>query len=99
MAFYRHCIVNYERNTLKKENERYYINGKLESTYTFKYNYFWMMGDNRHYSADSRSWGFVPEDHVVGKPIVIWLSTNKNRNLFDEHIRWNRLFNWVKNIN
>lgn len=98
VALYKRCIVNYERNTLKEENEKYYINDKPKTTYTFKYNYFWMMGDNRHNSADSRSWGFVPEDHVVGKPMAIWLSIDKDRNWFDGHIRWNRLFNWVKNI-
>ena len=53
------------------------------------------MGDNRHNSADSRSWGFVPEDHIVGKPILIWLSLDKDRSLFDGGIRWNRLFRMV----
>ena len=72
-----------------------YINGKPETTYTFKYDYYWMMGDNRHNSADSRSWGFVPEDHIVGKPIMIWLSLDKDRSLFDGGIRWNRMFRWV----
>ena len=71
-----------------------YINGKPETSYTFKYDYYWMMGDNRHNSADSRSWGFVPEDHIVGKPILVWLSLDKDRSLFDG-IRWNRLFRWV----
>ena len=72
-----------------------YINGKPETSYTFKYDYYWMMGDNRHNSADSRSWGFVPEDHIVGKPILVWLSLDKDRGLFDGGIRWNRLFRWV----
>ena len=72
-----------------------YINGKPETSYTFKYDYYWMMGDNRHNSADSRYWGFVPEDHVVGKPIVVWLSLDKDRGWFDGKIRWNRLFKWV----
>ena len=72
-----------------------YINGKPETSYTFKYDYYWMMGDNRHNSADSRSWGFVPEDHIVGKPILVWLSLDKDRSLFDGGIRWNRLFRWV----
>ena len=57
--------------------------------------YYWMMGDNRDNSADSRYWGFVPEDHVVGKPIVVWLSLDKDRGWFDGKIRWNRLFKWV----
>ena len=60
-----------------------------------KYDYYGMMGDNRHNSADSRSWGFVPEDHIVGKPIMIWLSLDKDRSLFDGGIRWNRMFRWV----
>jgi signal peptidase I len=99
VALYKRCIVNYEGNTLEEKDGKYYINGKPETTYTFKYNYYWMMGDNRHNSADSRSWGFVPEDHVVGKPIVVWLSIDKDRAWGDGRIRWNRLFKWVKNIN
>ena len=57
--------------------------------------YYWMMGDNRHNSQDSRYWGFVPEDHVVGKPLVVWLSLDKDRGWFNGKIRWNRLFKWV----
>ena len=75
-----------------------YINGKPETSYTFKYDYYWMMGDNRHNSADSRFWGFVPEDHVVGKPIFIWLSLDPDRGWLDGKIRWNRLFSFVDNI-
>ena len=60
--------------------------------------YYWMMGDNRHNSADSRFWGFVPEDHIVGKPIFIWLSLDPDRGWFDGKIRWNRLFSLVDNI-
>ena len=56
----------------------------------------WIMGDNRHNSQDSRYWGFVPEDHVVGKPIVVWLSLDKDRGWFNGKIRWNRIFKWVK---
>ncbi|MBR4482563.1 MAG: signal peptidase I, partial [Paludibacteraceae bacterium] len=66
-------------------------------SYTFKMNYYWMMGDNRHNSADSRFWGYVPEDHIVGKPIFIWLSWNKDGSFFNK-IRWSRLFNSVDNI-
>lgn len=96
LALYTRCIKNYENNTLEVKDGKVYINGKPETSYTFKYDYFWMMGDNRHNSADSRSWGFVPEDHVVGKPLLIWLSLDKDRSLFDGGIRWNRLFRTVK---
>ena len=92
IALYKRCIVNYEHNKLEVKDSKVYINGKPETTYTFKYDYYWMMGDNRHNSADSRSWGFVPEDHIVGKPIMIWLSLDKDRSLFDGGIRWNRMF-------
>lgn len=95
LAFYSRCIKNYENNTLEVKDGAILINGKPETTYTFKYDYYFMMGDNRHNSADSRSWGFVPEDHVVGKPILIWLSLDKDRSLFDGGIRWNRLFRMV----
>jgi signal peptidase I len=66
--------------------------------YTFQMDYYWMMGDNRHKSADSRYWGFVPEDHVVGKPVLIWLSLDKDRDWLDGKVRWNRLFKWVDGI-
>ena len=95
LALYSRCIKNYENNQLEVKDGQVYINGKPENSYTFKYDYYWMMGDNRHNSADSRSWGFVPEDHIVGKPIMIWLSLDKDRTLFDGGIRWNRLFRWV----
>ena len=97
LGLYNRCIRNYENNTLTEENGQILINGKPETTYTFKYDYFFMMGDNRHKSADSRSWGFVPEDHVVGKPILVWLSLDKDRDWFDGRIRWDRLFKMVHN--
>jgi signal peptidase I len=98
LALYHRCIRNYEGNDLEvKADGKVFINGKEETSFTFKYDYYFMMGDNRHKSADSRSWGFVPEDHVVGKPILIWLSLDKDHTLFDGGIRWNRLFRWVHN--
>ncbi len=97
IAVYKRCIVNYENNNMKVQNGQVFINDKAANTYTFKYDYYFMMGDNRHNSADSRSWGFVPEDHIVGKPIVVWLSLDKDRSIFDGGIRWNRLFKFVDN--
>ncbi|MDR1403205.1 MAG: signal peptidase I [Tannerellaceae bacterium] len=97
MGLYSRCIRNYENNTLEETGGKILINGKEETTYTFRYDYYWMMGDNRHNSADSRSWGFVPEDHIVGKPILIWLSIDKDRGWLDGKLRWNRLFTIVHN--
>ena len=98
LPVYERPIGVYEHNKLEVKDGKIYINGKQSDTYTFKMDYYWMMGDNRHNSADSRYWGFVPEDHVVGKPIVVWLSLDKDRGWFDGKIRWNRLFKWVDNI-
>lgn len=95
LPVYERCIVAYEDNTLEQKPDGIYINGEKTDTYTFKLDYYWMMGDNRHNSLDSRYWGFVPEDHVVGKPIVVWLSLDKDRGWFDGKIRWNRIFKWV----
>ena len=96
LPIYERPIRAYEGNTLEVKEDGIYINGKKTDEYTFKMDYYWMMGDNRHNSADARSWGFVPEDHVVGKPIVVWLSLDKDRGWFDGEIRWNRIFKWVK---
>jgi signal peptidase I len=100
LALYHRCIRNYENNTLDvRPDGTVRINGAQATTYTFRYDYYWMMGDNRHCSADSRSWGFVPEDHIVGKPILVWLSLDKDRNLFNGGIRWNRMFRRVEMFN
>lgn len=96
IAVYERPIVAYEGNTLEIKDGKIFINGKESNSYTFKMNYYWMMGDNRHNSADSRCWGFVPEDHIVGKPLFIWLSLDKDRSLFDGKIRWERLFRCVE---
>ena len=97
IAIYERPIRVYEGNELEVKNNQIYINGKLAHRYTFKLDYYWMMGDNRHNSADSRYWGFVPEDHIVGKPIFIWWSSDPDRKGF-KGIRWNRLFRLVDNI-
>lgn len=95
LPIYERCIRAYEGNTLEEKEDGIYINGQKTNIYTFKMDYYWMMGDNRHNSADSRYWGFVPEDHVVGKPIVVWLSLDKDRGWFSGKIRWDRIFKWV----
>ena len=98
LPVYERCIKVYEGNDLKVDNAgRIFINGKQAKSYTFKLDYYWMMGDNRHNSADSRYWGFVPEDHIVGKPIFIWWSHSPDHPDFSG-IRWNRLFTFVDNI-
>jgi signal peptidase I len=86
---YQRCIAVYEGNKVENVNGKVLINGVVASTYTFKMNYYWMMGDNRHNSLDSRYWGFVPEDHVVGKASLIWFS-------WEGGPRWKRLFNGIK---
>ncbi|MFZ1236877.1 MAG: signal peptidase I [Prevotella sp.] len=97
IAIYERPIHVYEGNELEVKNNQIFINGKLAKSYTFKLDYYWMMGDNRHNSADSRYWGFVPEDHIVGKPIFIWWSSNPDRKGFSK-VRWSRLFKMVDNI-
>ncbi|MBQ8673853.1 MAG: S26 family signal peptidase [Bacteroides sp.] len=96
LPIYSRCIEAYEGNKLEVKPDGIYINGTKSDNYTFRMDYYWMMGDNRHNSLDSRYWGFVPEDHVVGKPILIWLSLDKDRGWLDGKIRWKRLFKWVE---
>jgi signal peptidase I len=86
IALYERIINVYEGNDYEKKGGKIYINGKEATSYTFQQDYYFMMGDNRHNSEDSRVWGFVPEDHIVGKPLFIWFSRG------DNGIRWNRLF-------
>ncbi|HID16038.1 MAG TPA: signal peptidase I, partial [Candidatus Atribacteria bacterium] len=91
LPLYHRIIAVYENNDLAVKNGKVFINGKEADSYTFKMNYYLMMGDNRSNSADSRFWGFVPEDHVVGKPIFIWMSMDKDKTIFTGKIRWNRI--------
>ena len=98
LPFYERCIKEYEGNTLEVKDGKIIINGQPATKYTFKLDYYWMQGDNRDNSADSRFWGFVPEDHIVGKPLFVWLSTDKDYGWSDGHIRWNRCFKWVDDI-
>jgi signal peptidase I len=92
LPLYERCIRNYEGNKLEVKNGHIYINGKVETSYTFKMDYYWMQGDNRDNSLDSRYWGFVPEDHIVGTPAIILISFDKDHSLFNGGIRWNRIF-------
>ena len=89
IPFYERIIDDYENNQLEVIGEHIFINGKKTTSYTFKQDYYWMMGDNRQNSLDARSWGYVPFDHVVGKPVLIWFSINEGK------IRWERLFTTV----
>ncbi len=92
-AIYRRAIEVYEKNEVKEQNGQYFINGQATTSYTFKMDYYWMMGDNRCNSLDSRYWGFVPEDHIVGNPWLVWLSFGDGKG-----IRWSRLLRSVKSL-
>ncbi len=94
LPLYKRIITEYEKNSLEVRGNQILINGKVANSYTFQKNYYWMMGDNRHNSEDARVWGYVPDDHVVGKPVFIWMSWDSNGKGFNK-IRWDRLFTTV----
>jgi signal peptidase I len=96
LPVYRRAIAVYEGNALEVRDGVIYINGEVARTYTFKLNYYWLMGDNRHNSADSRFWGFVPETHVVGKAVFTWFSKQNEVDHGKARIRWERMFRMVK---
>ncbi|AWA29960.1 signal peptidase I [Flavobacterium magnum] len=96
LPLYKRIISVYENNALEVKNNQIFVNGKPAASYTFKMNYYWMMGDNRNKSEDSRYWGFVPEDHIVGKPVFIWMSVDGiNDGIKNWSVRWDRLFTTV----
>lgn len=94
LPLYKRLISEYEGNSVYAKGNQVYLNGKIATTYTFKQNYYWMMGDNRNGSIDARRWGFVPENHVVGKPVFIWMSWNTHGKGLNK-IRWDRVFTTV----
>jgi signal peptidase I len=96
LPLYKKIIREYEKNELTKEGASIFINEKETTSYTFQQDYYWMMGDNRHRSEDSRYWGYVPEDHVVGKPVLVWFSIEGiNDGIKNWRIRWDRIMTTV----
>lgn len=95
ISLYKKIILKYEDNDFEIRNDKIFVNGEEAKEYTFKQDYYWMMGDNRHNSADSRYWGFVPEDHIVGKAVFVWLSLDPNKGLSDGKIRWDKIFRTI----
>ena len=96
LPLYERIIDVYEANDLSVDGDTIYINGVPSESYTFKMDYYWMMGDNRQNSADSRFWGFVPEDHIVGKASFVWLSLDAEKGWFDGKIRWSKMFRKIR---
>ena len=95
LILYRRAIELYENNKVEQKGSDIFINGKKADTYTFKMNYYWMMGDNRHNSLDCRFWGYVPEDHIVGKAMITWMSIDSTATFLDK-VRWNRIMRVIK---
>ena len=96
LALYERVITAYEGHDLRVEGDAVFIDGEAVSEYTFEQGYYWMMGDNRHSSADSRYWGFVPEDHVVGRAAFTWFSKMNEAQHGESGIRWDRMFKPVR---
>ena len=96
MDMYRRVISVYDGHVLEEKNGEVYIDGELATNYTFEQDYYWMMGDNRHRSADSRMWGFVPHDHIVGRASFTWFSRQNKAQHGEAKIRWDRVFTNVK---
>lgn len=96
IPLYKKIIRDYEHNDVKVSGQKVFINGKEANSYTFKQDYYWMMGDNRDHSEDSRTWGYVPADHIVGKPVFLWMSfDNFNKGIANWRPRWERVFTTV----
>ncbi len=95
LPLYKRIIAVYEKNKLETKGNSIYINNKLSNAYTFKMDYYFVLGDNRHNSNDSRFWGFVPEDHIIGKAMFVWLSLDRDKPVF-KNIRWKKMFKFIR---